>query len=279
MTGHLQVVATPIGNLDDLSPRAAAALADADLVLAEDTRRTATLLRHVGASPQMWSLHEHNERARADAVVERVHAGERVVLVSDAGTPTVSDPGFQLIRRCVDEDIRVEPIPGPSAMLAALVVSGLPTDRVAFEGFLPRKGGARRKRLESLATEPRTMVVFAAPHRIAGELADLAEALGSGRRAVLTRELTKRFEEVRHGTLATLHDSVGGGVRGEVTLVIAGAEDVQRGAVSDVQLDELIRAELSSGRSVRDSADAVASATGVARRRVYERAIALRKRS
>jgi 16S rRNA (cytidine1402-2'-O)-methyltransferase len=179
----LVVVATPIGNLGDLSPRAAEALRTVDLVLAEDTRRTGRLLQHIGSDVPQRSLHEHNERERIDEVLGRIADGERLALVSDAGTPGVSDPGFRLLAACADAGLRIEAIPGPSAALAALVVSGLPTDRVAFEGFLPRKGAARRDRLAELAAERRTMVLFVSPHRVADDLADLADACGpTGRR-------------------------------------------------------------------------------------------------
>ncbi len=273
VSGVLQVVATPIGNLDDVTFRAVDALRNADLVLAEDTRRTATLLRHIDATTPQQSLHEHNERDRTSEVLEKLIAGETIVLVSDAGTPTVSDPGYHLISACVAAGIRVEPIPGPSAMLAALVVAGLPTDRVAFDGFLPRKGQARQQRLQALATEPRTIVLYASVHRVGVDLDDLAAALGGDRSAVLARELTKRHEEVMYGTLDELRTRVREGVRGEVTLVIAGQPDQPPPMLDDHVLRDAIRAERAAGQSVRDAAAAVSTRTGVARRHVYELAI------
>jgi len=224
--GTLTVVATPIGNLDDLSPRAAAALRGSDLVLAEDTRHTGRLLAHLGSQVPQLSLHEHNETARIPEVLERLRQGQQVALVSDAGVPAVSDPGFRLVRACAEAGVAVTAVPGPSAVLHALVVSGLPTDRFVFEGFLPRKGRARADRLEELAHEPRTCVLFASPHRVVEDLDDLAGVLGADRPAALCRELTKLHEEVRRGSLGELagHARVAG-VRGEVTLVVGGAPD------------------------------------------------------
>jgi 16S rRNA (cytidine1402-2'-O)-methyltransferase len=266
----LVVVATPIGNLGDLSPRAAASLRDADLVLAEDTRRTGRLLQHVGSTVPQRSLHEHNERDRVDEVLARIAAGGRVALVSDAGTPAVSDPGYRLVAACAAAGVRVETVPGPSALLAALAVAGLPTDRVAFEGFLPRKGGARRRRLEELRDERRTLVLFAAPHRVADDLRDLAAALGGERPAVLTRELTKLHEEVRRGSLSSLADEVADGVRGEVTLVVAGAPEPDEGEVTDEELVRRVRQLVSTGTAKKVAIAEVAAAAGVPKRRVYQ---------
>jgi 16S rRNA (cytidine1402-2'-O)-methyltransferase len=224
MRGTLSVVATPIGNLGDLSERARQVLTTADLVLAEDTRHTGRLLAHLGSEVPQRSLHEHNEEERIGEVLARLEAGEHLALVSDAGTPTVSDPGYRLLAACADAGATIVPIPGASALLAALVASGLPTDRVAFDGFLPRKGSARRARLAELAREPRTVVLYLSPHRAAADLRDLSEALGGQRRAAVCRELTKLHEEIRRGTLEELAASAVDGVRGEVTLVIAGAQ-------------------------------------------------------
>jgi 16S rRNA (cytidine1402-2'-O)-methyltransferase len=270
VSGRLVVVATPIGNLGDLSSRAADTLRDVDLVLAEDTRHTGRLLAHIGSEVPQRSLHEHNERERTAEVLERIASGERVALVSDAGTPAVSDPGYRLIAACVDAGVRVEPIPGPSAALAALVASGLPTDRVAFEGFLPRKGAARRRRLDELVAEPRTLVLFVAPHRAAADLDDLAAALGPDRRAALGRELTKLHEEVRHGTLAELAEGVRAGVRGEVTLVVAGAPEAAPATVADAELVDRVRALVAAGRTKKTAIAEVATTSGVPRRRVYQ---------
>ena len=273
MTGQLLVVATPIGNLDDLTPRAAEALRTADLVLAEDTRRTGRLLAHVGSDAPQRSLHEHNERGRVADVVARIAEGARVALVTDAGTPTVSDPGLAVVRGCVAAGLAVVPLPGASAPLAALVVSGLATDRFVFEGFLPRRGRARTDRLAALADEPRTAVLFVAPHRAAADLADLAAACGPDRPAVLCRELTKLHEEVRHGTLGTLRDTVGS-PRGEVTLVIAGAPD---DAAPDVPSDAdlaAVRDRVAAGASTRDAVAEVARARDLPRRALYAAVLA-----
>jgi 16S rRNA (cytidine1402-2'-O)-methyltransferase len=270
LAGRLLVVATPIGNLGDLSPRAAEALRSVDLVLAEDTRHTGRLLAHVGSRVPQRSLHEHNERDRTAEVLDRLSAGERIALVSDAGTPAVSDPGYRLVAACVAAGVAVEPIPGPSAALAALVVSGLPTDRVAFEGFLPRRGTARRRRLAELASEPRTLVLFLAPHRAAADLDDLAAAVGHDRPAVLCRELTKLHEEVRHGTLATLADGARAGVRGEVTLVVAGAPPPAPDASDAAALVQRVADLVAGGRSKKDAIAAVAAAAELPKRTVYQ---------
>jgi 16S rRNA (cytidine1402-2'-O)-methyltransferase len=270
VSGRLVVVATPIGNLGDLSARAAEALRTVDLVLAEDTRHTGRLLRHVHSEVPQLSLHEHNERERIAEVLDRVSAGERIALVSDAGTPAVSDPGYRLIAACVDAGHRVEPVPGPSAALAALVASGLPTDRVVFEGFLPRKGAQRRERLAALAAEPRTMVLFVAPHRAASDLDDLAGVLGAERRAALARELTKLHEEVRYGSLAELAEGVRDGVRGEVTLVIAGAAPVAESPPDDATLVARVRDLVATGMSKKAAIAEVAAAAAVPKRDVYQ---------
>jgi 16S rRNA (cytidine1402-2'-O)-methyltransferase len=266
----LVVVATPIGNLGDLSPRAAETLRSVDLVLAEDTRRTGRLLQHVGSDVPQRSLHEHNERERISEVLARIDAGERLALVSDAGTPAVSDPGYRLLAACAEAGVRIEVIPGPSAAVTALVASGLPTDRVAFEGFLPRKGGARRDRLAELATEPRTIVLFVSPHRVADDLGDLASALGEHRPAALTRELTKLHEEVRRAPLGELRNGVADGVRGEVTVVIAGAPIETAGDLSDDDLVERVRDLVATGVAKKVAIAEVASAAGVQKRRVYQ---------
>lgn len=220
----LRVVATPIGNLEDLTPRAARALAEADRVLAEDTRRTATLLRHLGIRPPMVSLHAHNEARRIDQVLAWLDAGEALVLVSDAGTPLVSDPGSRLVRALLDAGHGVEPVPGPSAVLAALVGSGLPADRFAFLGFVPRKGAERGETLARVAGSAETTVVFESPERLAALLVELVEACGPEREACVARELTKLHETFRRGTLAELAAYYEGeSPRGEVTVVVGPA--------------------------------------------------------
>ena len=262
------MVATPIGNLGDLSPRAAEALRTADLVAAEDTRRTRTLLEHIGATTKTTSYHEHNERTRTASLLDRVAAGEKVAVVSDAGTPGMADPGFRLVAEAVERGLAVEAVPGPNAAIHALVLSGLPLDRFVFDGFLPRKGGARAARLAELAAEPRTMIFYVAPHRAADDLEAMAEAFGD-RPAALARELTKLHEEVLRAPLAKLaHHAREHGVRGEVTVVVTGAPaDVApdiSGAVEQVQ------SLVADGMSQKDAVAAVAGATGQPRRSVYQ---------
>jgi 16S rRNA (cytidine1402-2'-O)-methyltransferase len=225
-SGRLDVIASPIGNVADLSPRARAALAEADLVAAEDTRRTGILLAAIGVSRPLLSLHEYNEEARVAELIARLGAGAVIALVSDAGTPLISDPGFALVRAAAAAGVEVRPIPGPSAVTAALSVAGLPTDRFAFEGFLPARAGERRNALERLAGEARTLVFFEAPHRIVGALGDMARIFGGARRALLGRELTKTHETLYRGTLAELVALAAGEpnlARGEITLVVEGA--------------------------------------------------------
>jgi 16S rRNA (cytidine1402-2'-O)-methyltransferase len=223
--GRIDVVATPIGNLGDLSPRARQALEAADLVAAEDTRHTGALLRQLGIDRPLLSLHEHNEQRRAAELVARAAGGARIALVSDAGMPLVSDPGYGLVRAALDAGVPVQVIPGPSALLAGLVLSGLPTDRFCFEGFLPARGSARRERLGELAHEPRTLVFYESPHRLIESLQDMAEVFGDGRAAAVARELTKLHETIYRGTLAELLQigrEDANFARGEITLVVAG---------------------------------------------------------
>lgn len=268
--GRLVVVATPIGNLDDLSPRAANWLRDADLVLAEDTRHTGRLLKHVGSDAPQWSFHEHNERERLPKVLERLHEGADVVIVSDAGTPGVSDPGYRLVEAASAADAEVIAVPGPSAALHALVTSGLPTDRFVFEGFLPRKGKERRERLEQIAVEVRTIVVFLSPHRAAADLADLAEACGSDRPAAVGRELTKLHEETRRGTLASLAEWAAQGLKGELTLVIGARPEIARAPADAETLATEVHALVRAGTDRKVAMRMVADAAGVSRREVYQ---------
>lgn len=273
--GALVVVATPIGNLGDLSPRGAKTLCEVDLVLAEDTRRTGKLLAHVGSEVRQLSLHEHNERERATEVVDRLRDGQRIALVSDAGTPAVSDPGYRLIATVVAAGLEVEAIPGASALLTALVVSGLPTDRVAFEGFLPRKGAARRERLADLATERRTVVLYVSPHRADDDLRDLAAALGGDRPAALCRELTKLHEQVLRGGLGELTARVEReGVRGELTLVVGGAPAPVAAPVTEVELVARVRSLEDGGVRRKDAIAEVAQGAGVPKRAVFDAVVA-----
>lgn len=224
--GTLYVVATPIGNLGDISARALDTLRQVTAICAEDTRRSGQLLAHFGISTPLLALHEHNEEAIAARIVARLQAGESLALVSDAGTPLVSDPGFRLVQAARAAGIRVSPVPGASALIAALSVAGLPSDRFAFEGFLPAKASARRERLQGLAAESRTLIFYESAHRIGDTLADMAQAFGDERRAVLARELTKLFETVLDGTLAQLQARVEADPdqrKGEFVLLVHGA--------------------------------------------------------
>ncbi|MEO7775211.1 MAG: 16S rRNA (cytidine(1402)-2'-O)-methyltransferase [Steroidobacteraceae bacterium] len=236
--GRLDIVATPIGNLADFSQRARDTLLAADLIAAEDTRRTGQMLTLLGISRPLVSLHDHNERARLAPLLERLAAGGRIALVSDAGTPLVSDPGYALVQAAIDGGHLVQAIPGPSAVLAALASAGLPTDRFCFDGFLPVRGRQRETRLQQIAAELRTIVLFEAPHRIVATLNDLAAACGAQRRAAVARELTKTFETVYRGTLGELIENSAQDAnfaRGEITIVLQGApEDVP-------QADEFLR--------------------------------------
>ncbi len=276
--GSLVVVGTPIGNLGDLSPRAVATLRAADLIYCEDTRRSRALLTHAGITgAALRSLHAHNEDDRVDEVVRAVTEGKTVALVSDAGMPAVSDPGARVVAAVAVGGLPVTVVPGPSAVLAALVVSGLPTDRFCFEGFLPRSGKERSARLAALAVEPRTSVLFEAPGRVAATLADLAEVCGPERAVVVARELTKLHEEVWRGRVADAASWAGAGdIRGEVVLVLGGDEETAPDAVADAVLEAALADRLGSGERTRGVVDEVAATFGVGRRRVYELALALR---
>ncbi|SDS41524.1 16S rRNA (cytidine1402-2'-O)-methyltransferase [Nocardioides scoriae] len=270
-TGVLILAGTPIGRPEDASPRLARELAEADVVAAEDTRRLRRLTSDLGVelTGRVVSYFEGNEHLRTQALVDALLAGERVVLVTDAGMPSVSDPGYRLVAAAVEQGVRVTSLPGPSAVLTALAVSGLPVDRFCFEGFLPRKGGERSRRLASVAREERTLVFFEAPHRTAAALAALAEAFGPERRAVVCRELTKTHEEVRRGTLAELAAWADDGVRGEVTLVVEGAAPPE--AVTDpVALAALVEVEESTGVPRKQAIAEVAKRSGVPKRLVYD---------
>jgi 16S rRNA (cytidine1402-2'-O)-methyltransferase len=276
MSGGVLVLAgTPIGDRRDAAPRLAAELADADVVAAEDTRRLRRLCHDLEVEPRgrVVSFHEHNETERSTVLVEALRRGERVLVVTDAGMPSVSDPGYRLVTAAVAAGARVTGVPGPSAVLLALAVSGLPVDRFCFEGFLPRKDGERARALAALATERRTMVFFEAPHRLARTLAAMAEAFGAGRAAAVCRELTKTHEEVRRGTLSELVEWADDGVRGEVTVVVGGA----RGPVADVgsQVPGILE-RVSAGERLKDVCAEVAEATGLSRKALYDAAISAR---
>jgi 16S rRNA (cytidine1402-2'-O)-methyltransferase len=269
-TGALVLVATPIGNLGDLSPRAVAELGRADAIACEDTRRTGRLLAHAGVDrPKLLVVNDHTEESAVAEVMKRLGWGERVAVVTDAGMPGISDPGERLVAAAAAHGYTVEVVPGPSAAVAGLVASGLPTGRFVFEGFLPRKGSGRAERLAELAGERRTIVLYEAPHRLARTLDDLTAALGPERRVVLARELTKLHEELWRGTL-------GGAVercdevepRGEYVLVVDGAPEPV--AATDDDLGAAVSAEIAAGRSTRDAVTVVAGRFGASRRRVYD---------
>lgn len=278
-SGALYVVATPIGNLEDISVRALRILREVNAIAAEDTRHTGQLLAHFEINTPLFSLHEHNEHTRLAQVAARLREGQSLALVSDAGTPLISDPGFPLVRELRRQGLKVIPIPGPSSVLAALSVAGLPTDRFVFEGFLPAKSAARRERLQTLLHEERTLVFLEASHRIAETLADMADVLGAQRPAVIARELTKRFEEVQSAPLGALIDWLDADFhrsRGEFVVLVQGALAAAN-EVDTPETRQLLTAlldELPMGRAV-----AVAvKATGLKRKALYELALMLGER-
>ena len=274
--GTLFLVATPIGNLGDLSPRGRDVLRDADLLLAEDTRHTAQLLHACGiqrTSGTLESLHEHNERERAPRVLERLRAGATVALASDAGTPLVSDPGASLVAAVVSAGIEVVAVPGPCAAVAALTLAALPAARFAFEGFLPPRPTARRRALQALADEPRTLVFYEAPHRLRESLDDLAVAFGAERPAAVARELTKRFETVYRGTLGSLAQQAATDpdmTRGEIVLVVQGA--ARAASADDAEAERVLRILLED-LPVSQAARIAAQLTGRSRKELYDRAL------
>ena len=267
----LLVASTPIGNVGDVTPRLQSALQTADVIAAEDTRRVRRLLAalQVESPSRVVSYHDHNESQRVAPLLEELQRGATVLLVTDAGSPLVSDPGYRIVAAAADAGIGVQVLPGPSAVTAALAVSGLPAERWCFEGFLPRKATERRHALAALAGERRTLVFFEAPHRLGATLADMADAFGPERRAAVCRELTKTYEEVRRGTVGEHAAWATGEVRGEITLVVAGATPVTA-VVDDDVLARAVRDRLADGMSRRDAAAAVAVAYDVPRRRVYD---------
>jgi len=273
--GVLYVVASPLGNLSDITYRAVRVLNEVDLIAAEDTRHSRALLAHYGVETRTISLHEHNEQARARTLTFRLLAGESIALISDAGTPVISDPGYRLIAAARAAGVRVSPVPGPSALIAALSAAGLPTDRFVFEGFLPAKAGARRRRLEELTAEPRTLVIYESSHRIEASIGDMRDAFGPERRAVIARELTKTFETLHHDDLAALCQWLADDAnqrRGEFVVIVAGAPELEESNTADVRrVLSLLMPEL----PLKTAARIAAQLTGETRNRVYEMALEL----
>ena len=268
----LVLVGTPIGNLEDLSPRAIRMLAEADLVVCEDTRRTGRLLQHAGVRAQRLAVaNEHTELARIGEVLEVLGSGGNVAVVTDAGTPGVSDPGERLVRAALDAGFDVTAVPGPAAAVMAVTISGLPTSRFVFEGFLPRSGRERAQRLSDIAAEPRTIVIYEAPHRIGRTLTDLRAACGDDREVAVCRELTKLFEQVVRGTLGEIAI---GEPRGEYVLVLAG-RSAGAAPVDDDQIRDALRAELAAGSTKKDAVASVSTRLGAPRKTVYALAVTL----
>jgi 16S rRNA (cytidine1402-2'-O)-methyltransferase len=279
VTGTLVLAGTPIGDVSDAPPRLAEELAAADVVAAEDTRRLRRLTQALGVTPKgrVVSYFEGNESARTPELVEELTGGARVLLVTDAGMPSVSDPGYRLVAAAVERDVRVTAVPGPSAVLTALALSGLPVDRFCFEGFLPRKAGERLGRLREAAGERRTLVYFEAPHRLDDTLAAMAEVFGADRRAAVCRELTKTYEEVRRGPLAELAEWAAAGVRGEITVVVEGAPEPGPGDVDADELVRRVRVREEAGERRKEAIAAVAVEAGVPKREVFDAVVAAKR--
>jgi 16S rRNA (cytidine1402-2'-O)-methyltransferase len=276
VTGTLVLAGTPIGDIADAPPRLAEELAGADVVAAEDTRRLRRLTQALGVTPKgrVVSYFEGNESARTPELVEELVNGARVLLVTDAGMPSVSDPGYRLVAAAVERDVRVTAVPGPSAVLTALALSGLPVDRFCFEGFLPRKAGERLTRLREVAEERRTLVYFEAPHRLDDTLAAMAEVFGGERRAAVCRELTKTYEEVRRGPLAELAAWAAEGVRGEITVVVEGAAERGPEELDAAELVRRVRVREEAGERRKEAIAAVAAEAGIPKREVFDAVVA-----
>ncbi|WP_203590029.1 16S rRNA (cytidine(1402)-2'-O)-methyltransferase [Streptomyces sp. SID13031] len=277
VTGRLVLVGTPIGDFSDASARLRKVLAEVDVVAAEDTRRLKRLTSELAivVSGRVVSFFEGNERQRTDELVAVLLEGQTVAVVTDAGMPSVSDPGYRLVAAAIEAGIDVTAVPGPSAVLTALALSGLPVDRFTFEGFLPRKSGERTKRFQELAREQRTMIFFEAPHRLAASLQDLADALGKDRRTAVCRELTKTYEEVKRGTAAELAEWAVDGVRGEITIVVAGADPSAR-ELGPEELAAEVAADEEAGTPRKQAISDVAKRFGVPKRTVYDAVLAAR---
>ncbi|MCF3135591.1 16S rRNA (cytidine(1402)-2'-O)-methyltransferase [Streptomyces olivochromogenes] len=279
MTGTLVLAGTPIGDIADAPPRLARELEGADVVAAEDTRRLRRLTQALGVTPKgrVVSYFEGNESARTPELVEELLGGARVLLVTDAGMPSVSDPGYRLVAAAVEKDVHVTAVPGPSAVLTALALSGLPVDRFCFEGFLPRKAGERLSRLREVAEERRTLVYFEAPHRLDDTLAAMAEVFGAERRAAVCRELTKTYEEVRRGPLAELAAWAAEGVRGEITVVVEGAPERGPEELDAEELVRRVRVREEAGERRKEAIAAVAAEAGLPKREVFDAVVAAKK--
>ncbi|MGW7554160.1 16S rRNA (cytidine(1402)-2'-O)-methyltransferase [Streptomyces rimosus] len=276
MTGTLVLAGTPIGDVADAPPRLAAELAAAEVIAAEDTRRLRRLTQALGVhtTGRIVSYFEGNEAARTPELADALEAGARVLLVTDAGMPSVSDPGYRLVAAAVERGVKVTAVPGPSAVLTALAVSGLPVDRFCFEGFLPRKGGERRSRLREVADERRTLVYFEAPHRLDDTLAAMAEVFGADRRAAVCRELTKTYEEVRRGPLEELAAWAADGVRGEITIVVEGAPETGPQDLGPEELVRRVHVREEAGERRKEAIAAVAAETGLPKREVFDAVVA-----
>jgi 16S rRNA (cytidine1402-2'-O)-methyltransferase len=277
-SGRVLLAGTPLGRPDDASARLREALATAPVIAAEDTRRLRRLCADLGVTPvgRIVSFFDANEASRVPQLIEALRDGQDVLVVTDAGMPSVSDPGYRLVAAATDAGLAVTSLPGPSAVTTALAVSGLPVDRFCFEGFLPRKGGERRRALDALAAERRTLVFFEAPHRLAATLTDLAAAFGGERRAAVCRELTKTHEEIRRGPLAQLAEWAAGEVRGEITLVVAGAPEVI-GAVGAQELAAEVAAREAAGESRKDAIAEVARRRNVPKRMVFDAVVSAKR--
>ncbi|MFC6067834.1 16S rRNA (cytidine(1402)-2'-O)-methyltransferase [Streptomyces ochraceiscleroticus] len=276
MTGTLVLAGTPIGDTEDAPPRLAAELLAADVIAAEDTRRLRRLTTALGVhtTGRVVSYFEGNESARTPELADALEGGARVLLVTDAGMPSVSDPGYRLVAAAVERGVKVTAVPGPSAVLTALAVSGLPVDRFCFEGFLPRKAGERTGRLKEVADERRTLVYFEAPHRLADTLAAMAEVFGADRRAAVCRELTKTYEEVRRGPLEELAGWAADGVRGEITIVVEGAPEPGPGDLAPEELVRRVRVREEAGERRKEAIAGVAAEAGVPKREVFDAVVA-----
>lgn len=276
-SGTLYLVATPIGNLEDITFRAVRILKEADLIAAEDTRHTGKLLHHFQIETPQISYHEHNAQARIPQLIEKLQAGQTVALVSDAGMPGISDPGYGLVCACAESGIVVSPIPGPAAVVSAIAASALPSDRFTFEGFLPVKGKSRTERLSQLATEPRTMVLYESPHRLLKTLADLQTHLGHERRVTVARELTKRYEEFWRGTVSeAIAHFTETEPRGEFTVAIAGHTASPK-EFSEADLLQQLEALISQGLSPSKASRQLAQETGLSKREIYQLSLTMKQ--